>query len=323
MIDKKSNNLNILYISPTFVGGIGGHAFRVSEKLNQNGFDIELMKIPHIAIKNLKNPSFTIFGSIQAILNLKEYDIVHAWNIPSAFIMKKIKAKKKILSVHGVYGQQIEQIHSNIISKIGKRAEKEAFKIADVFTTDSKYVQSFYKNKLNIDFIHLPAPLDKSKFEEISELKKEQNQIIYIGRNSYEKGIDILKKIENNVNGTVVYCINLSWNETMKQLKKSTILVVPSRMESIPQVIKEAFFLKIPVIATNVGGLPELIKDGETGILIQSDDSKLLLDEINKLLKNPNLQLILSNNAHEFILKNYSWDYLLPKYIEFYKNLLK
>ena len=62
--------------------------------------------------------------------------------------------------------------------EILKRAEKEAFKIADVFTTDSKYVQSFYKNKLNIDFIHLPAPLDKSKFEEISELKKEQNQII-------------------------------------------------------------------------------------------------------------------------------------------------
>ena len=42
MIDKKFNNLNILYISPTFVGGIGGHAFRVSEKLNQNGFDIPL-----------------------------------------------------------------------------------------------------------------------------------------------------------------------------------------------------------------------------------------------------------------------------------------
>ena len=40
MLDKKFNNLNILYISPTFVGGIGGRAFRVSEKLNQNGLKI-------------------------------------------------------------------------------------------------------------------------------------------------------------------------------------------------------------------------------------------------------------------------------------------
>ena len=95
MIDKKSNNLNILYISPTFVGGIGGHAFRVSEKLNQNGFDIELMKIPHIPIKNLKNPSFTIFGKIKTMFNKKSYDLVHAWNVPSGIIMKNINAKKK------------------------------------------------------------------------------------------------------------------------------------------------------------------------------------------------------------------------------------
>jgi glycosyltransferase involved in cell wall biosynthesis len=222
--------VKILYISPRYDGGIGGHAKRVADKLQENGIDIELMHVPHVPIKNLKNPSFTIFGSIQAILNSKEYDIVHAWNIPSTFIMKKIKSKKKILSIHGVYGQQIEQIHSNITSKIGKRAEEEAFKIANIFTTDSKYVQSFYKNKLDIDFIHLPAPLDTSKFPEILDLDKEQNQIIYIGRDSFEKGIDILKKIEKNVNGNVIYCTNLPWNETMKNLKKSTILVVPSRM---------------------------------------------------------------------------------------------
>ena len=315
--------MKILYISPRYDGGIGGHAKRVADKLQENGIDIELMHVPHVPIKNLKNPSFTIFGSIQAILNSKEYDIVHAWNIPSTFIMKKIKSKKKILSIHGVYGQQIEQIHSNITSKIGKRAEEEAFKIANIFTTDSKYVQSFYKNKLDIDFIHLPAPLDTSKFPEILDLDKEQNQIIYIGRDSFEKGIDILKKIEKNVNGNVIYCTNLPWNETMKNLKKSTILVVPSRMESIPQVIKEAFFLKIPVIATNVGGISELIENGKTGILIQSDNSKLLLNEINKLLQNTYLQKKLFDEAHKFIMENYTWESLLSKYVDFYKKLIE
>ena len=259
--------MKILYISPRYEGGIGGHAFRVAEKLRENGFDIELMHVPHIPIKNLKNPSFTILGTIKAMLNSKEYDVVHAWNVPSAFIMKKIKAKKKVLSIHGIYGQQVEQIHSKTTSSIGKRAEQKALKIADVFTTDSKYVQNFYKNELKIDFIHLPAPLDISKFQEIPDVEKKKNQVIYIGRDSFEKGIDVLKKIENNINGNVVYCTDLSWSETMKKLKESTILVVPSRMESIPQVIKEAFYLKIPVIATNVGGIPELIKTQETGIL--------------------------------------------------------
>jgi len=315
--------MNILYISPIFEGGIGGHAKRVAEKLQENGFDIELMKIPHIPIKNLKNPSFTILGTIKAMLNSKEYDIVHAWNIPSALIMKKIKAKKKILSVHGVYGKQVEQIHSKVTSKIGKKAEEKAFQIPDVFTTDSKYVQNFYKNNLGIDFVHLVAPLDTSKFQEIPNIERKKKQIIYIGRDSYEKGIDILKKIEKDIDGKVVYCTDLPWNETIKKLKESTILVVPSRMESIPQVIKEAFYLKIPVIATNVGGISELIKNQETGILIEPEDSQSLLDEIDKLLKNPILQDQLSENAHKFILEFYTWKSLYQKYIDFYQNLIK
>ena len=315
--------MKILFISPRYEGGIGGHAKRVAEKLQENGFEVELMKVPHLPIKNLKNPSFTVFGIAKAIVNSKKYDVVHAWNIPSAFIMKKINTKKKILSVHGIYGQQIEQIHSKTISKIGKKAENKAFKNPDVFTTDSKYVQNFYQNKLGIDFIHLPAPLDTSKFQEMPNIEKKKDQIIYIGRDSYEKGIDVLKKIEKSIEGNVVYCTELSWNETMKKLKKSTILVVPSRMESIPQVIKEAFYLKIPVIATNVGGISELVKSQETGILIEPENSQSLLDEINKLLKNPILQEKLSENAHKFIMENYTWESLYQKYVNLYQNLIK
>ena len=315
--------MKILYISPIYQGGIGGHAKRVAKKLQENGFNIELMNVPHIPIKNLKNLSFTILGTIKAMLNSNEYDIVHAWNIPSAFVMKKIKTKKKILSVHGIYGEQVKQIHSKTTSSIGKKAEEKAFEIADVLTTDSMYVQNFYKNKLEIDIIHLPAPLDISKFKEIPDVEKKKNQIIYIGRDSYEKGIDILKKIENDIEGNVVYCTELEWNETMKKLKESTILIVPSRMESIPQVIKEAFYLKIPVIATNVGGIPELIKTQETGIIIEPENHQSLLNEITKLLKNPDLQKQLSENAYEFIMKHYTWESLYQKYVNFYQNLIK
>ena len=314
--------MKILFISSRYEGGIGGHARRVAEKLQENGFDVELMNVPHIPIKNLKNPSFAIFGTVKAVLNFKEYDIVHAWNIPSAFIMQKIKAKKKVLSVHGVYGEQVAQIHSKAVSKIGKKAEEKAFQIPDVLTTDSKYVKNYYKNKLGVEFTHLPAPIDVSKFQEIPDVEK-KNHIIFVGRDSYEKGIDILKKIEKNIEGNVVYCTDLSWSEAMKKLKESTVLVVPSRMESIPQVIKEAFYLKIPVIATNVGGIPELIGSPETGILVEPENPQSLLGEINALLKNPTLQQRLSESGHKFILENYTWESLYQKYVSFYQNLIK
>jgi L-malate glycosyltransferase len=321
MMDKKSNNVNILYISPTFVGGIGGHAFRVSEKLNQNGFDIELMKIPHIPIKNLKNFSFTIFGKIQTIFNKKSYDLVHAWNVPSGIIMKNIVAKKKILSIHGMYGEQVEAIHSKSISKLGKIAEKNAIEAADIITTDSKFVQKTYYEKFGLKIEYLPAPLDVKKFINIPKSKL-KNQVVFIGRNSYEKGIDILKSIESSINSNVIYCTNTDWNKTMKILKQSKLLIVPSRQESLPQVIKEAFYLKIPVIATDVGGVSELVQHNQTGILVPSENPEKLKIAINDLLENSELQEIFKKNAYDFILEYFTWEKLLPTYTKFYKNLL-
>jgi len=320
MINKKSNNLNILYISPTFVGGIGGHAFRVSEKLNQNGFDIELLKIPHIPIKNLKNPSFTIFGKIKTIMNKKSYDLVHAWNIPSGIIMKNINAKKKILSIHGMYSEQVDAIHSKSISKLGKIAEKNSIENADILTTDSKFVQKTYYEKFGLKIEYLPAPLDVKKFINIPKSKL-KNQVVFIGRDSHEKGIDILKSIESSINSKIIYCTNIDWVETMKILQQSKLLVVPSRQESLPQVIKEAFYLKIPVVATDVGGISELVEHNQTGILVPSQNPEKLKIAINDLLENFELQEILKENAYNFILENFTWEKLLPKYVKFYNNL--
>ena len=314
--------MNILFISPTYsgAGGIGPHAFRVAEKLREIGYNIELMHVPHIPIKNLKNLSFSLFGTIKGISNKKTYDVVHAWNLPSAFIMKRIKSKKKILSVHGVYSKQVEMLHSKITSGIVSSQESQILDWADVLTTDSKAVQSEYKKKLGKDFEYLPAPLDKTKFEKIPNVERNPKQIAYVGRDSFEKGADILRKIESQINGTIKFCTDLPWDETMKILKASQMLVVPSRTESIPQVIKEAFYLKVPVIATNVGGNPELVVHQETGILVPPEDPEKLTIAINNLLDNEESRRNFANNAFEFINKNFSWDVLLEKYTSLYES---
>jgi glycosyltransferase involved in cell wall biosynthesis len=108
----------------------------------------------------------------------------------------------------------------------------------------------------------------------------------------------------------------------MKILQESKLLVVPSRQESLPQVIKEAFYLKVPVVATNVGGIPEIIEHNQTGILVPSENPEKLKIAINDLLKNIELQEILKENAYNFILEYFTWEKLLPKYTKFYNNLL-
>jgi glycosyltransferase involved in cell wall biosynthesis len=315
--------LKILFVSPRYEGGIGGHANLLAGKLRQYGYDVTLMHVPHIPIKNLKNPSYAVLGTMKALLSKEKYDIVHAFNVPSAFVMRAVKAKKRVLSVHGVYSEQVESIHSSGISNIVSSSEAKVLKWADKLTSDSSFVKKTYKEKLNLDVELLPSPIDETRFEEIPEVDKIENQVVYVGRDSYEKGIDILKSIETKINGKVAYCINVSWKEAMTSLKSSAVLAVPSRMESIPWTIKEAFYLKVPVVATTVGGIPEIVGDKITGILVPPNDPVSLLNGINLVLNDKEMAMKLADNAYTYYLNNLTYEKVLPKYIKFYEDLVK
>ena len=159
-------------------------------------------------------------------------------------------------------------------------------------------------------------------FKKIGSAEKIKNQIAYVGRDSHEKGIDILKEAESQINGNVVYCTDRSWEKAMHVIKSSSIVVVPSRMESLPTTVKEAFYLNVPVIGTNVGGIPELIKNNETGILVPPENPAKLAQAINELLSDKVKAETLATNGNIFVKNNMTWDVILPKYIQFYENLL-
>lgn len=295
----------------------------LADKLREYGHEVEAMHAPHIPIKNLKNPSFAVLSTLKGMFSKKNYDIIHAFNLPSAFAMRFAKGKRKVLSIHGVYSEQVKALHSGTVSAMANTTESKILKWPNALTTDSKATQIEYKKKLGLNFEYLPSPLDISKFEKIPKVEKIENQVVYVGRNSYEKGIDILKEAEPQINGNVVYCTDLLWEEAMKFLKSSNVIVIPSRIESLPTTIKEALYLKIPVVATNVGGIPELIIHEKTGILVPPNDPLKLAEAVNMLIENKEFAKNLADAGYEFIIKNMTWDIILPKYIQFYEKLLQ
>ena len=315
--------MKFLFISPRFSGGIGGHAAMLADQLTKNGHQVKKMETTHIPIKNMKNPSFAVLSSLKSIVDRESYDIVHGFNIPSAYAMKYAKGKKKVLSVHGVFSDQVDTLHSKSVSSIAKNAQSQVLQWPDKLTTDSKATQKLYKEKFDIEFEYLPSPLDTTMFKKIGTVKKIENQIAYVGRDSHEKGIDILKEAESEINGNVVYCTARSWEEAMQIIKSSSIVVIPSRMESLPTTVKEAFYLNVPVIGTNVGGIPELIKNNETGILVPPENPSELVQAINELLSDREKSEKLATNGNVFVKNNMTWDVILPKYIQFYEDLLK
>ena len=315
--------MKLLFISPRFSGGIGGHAAMLADQLIKHKFEVVKLEVPHIPIKNLKNPSFAVFSSIKGILSREDFDIVHGFNIPSAYAMKFAKGKKKVLTLHGVFGIHISTLHSKPVSSVAKIAESQVLKWPDGLTTDSKATQKAYKEHTGLDFEVLPSAIDTNKFRNIHSTEKVENQVVFLGRETHEKGIDVLKNAESQIHGKVVYCNDRPWEEAMKILKSSQVLVVPSRKDSLPTVIKEAFYLKVPVVGTNVDGIPELIQDNVNGLLVPSENPQKLAEAVNLLLADKAKAKTFTDAGYEFVKKNLTWDVVLPRFIKFYKNLLR
>ena len=95
-----------------------------------------------------------------------------------------------------------------------------------------------------------------------------------------------------------------------------------SRQESFGVAVLEASASGIPVITSNRGGLPEVVIDGLTGIIIEQLNPDNASKAIIKLVKNKYLREELGNNGIRFVNKNYSWSNSVKKMIHIYKSLL-
>lgn len=97
-------------------------------------------------------------------------------------------------------------------------------------------------------------------------------------------------------------------------------LILPSRKEGLGSVLLEAMQAEVPVIATNVGGITDLVKDHKTGLLIEPDDSELLAKKVLELYSNSDLRRRLSKNAKVFV-RSLKIENTAVKYIEIYAKL--
>jgi glycosyltransferase involved in cell wall biosynthesis len=314
--------VKILFISARYAGGVGGQAAMLAAHLSKGGHDVTKMTIPHIPVSGVKNLSFALLSSIKSMASSERYDIAHAFNVPAGPAMKHANAKKKVMSVYGVYWEQISALHHSRLGQLSGMLAPRIMEWADVLTTDSRTTQDRY-GELGFGFEYLPSAIDAGLFKDIPKVEKVRGQVAYVGRDSPEKGIDVLRSIERKIHGKVVYCTDMKWREAMKILRASEVVVLPSRIESLPTTIKEAFMLKVPVVATRVGGVPELVRHGETGFLVESEDGERMADSINGILDGSTDTGDIVESAHDWVLANMTWDVVLPRYLKMYENLLR
>jgi glycosyltransferase involved in cell wall biosynthesis len=106
-------------------------------------------------------------------------------------------------------------------------------------------------------------------------------------------------------------------------LKVCDVAVLPShRPEGLPISLVEAMALGKPVIATAVGGIPEVVRDGETGLLISPGDGQALTRALLRILKDPKLALRLGTTAREFVWANHQAERMVRQIERVYTDVL-
>jgi N-acetyl-alpha-D-glucosaminyl L-malate synthase BshA len=106
-------------------------------------------------------------------------------------------------------------------------------------------------------------------------------------------------------------------------LSASDVLLLPSEQESFGLAALEAMACEVPVIASRVGGIPEVVTDGETGFLSEVGDVEKMAADAARLLSDPTLRREMGKRARESAVSRYRTDIIIPQYIEFYERVLR
>ena len=105
-------------------------------------------------------------------------------------------------------------------------------------------------------------------------------------------------------------------------LSAADVLLLPSEQESFGLAALEAMACEVPVIASRVGGIPEVVTDGETGFLSEVGDVAKMAEDAARLVADEKLRREMGSKARESAISRYRTDIVIPQYIEFYEQVL-
>ncbi|MFC1898794.1 glycosyltransferase family 4 protein [Chloroflexota bacterium] len=123
-----------------------------------------------------------------------------------------------------------------------------------------------------------------------------------------------------NLNGKVKYIGWISHDELPQYLNRLKLLVLPSCTEGLPNIVLEAMACGTPVLATPVGAIPDIIRDGETGFIMGDNSPKCIARNITRALNHPDLEEI-AQNARVLVEREFTYESAVTGYRKLLSNL--
>ena len=215
------------------------------------------------------------------------------------------KSVKTFIEKFGVDKNKITII-PNAVEISDDNAEKNHSDKLMVGTIGNLYKQKGQQYLIQA-FARVAASLPKARLEIIGDGPEKQKLLDLIKELDLESRVQLLGKID----------------KPKRYLDKWDLFVLPSLSETFGLVILEAFASRVPVVATKVGGIPELIIDDKTGYLVPPADSEKLAKAISYLLAEKKKRESLASEAYALLKKHYDWEKVIKEIENEYLELSK
>lgn len=233
--------------------------------------------------------------------------------------------------------------------KIDRKLETITLRLAAGISSPSRFLKEYVSKQCRIDrkVELIPHAVDTELFKP-SHTKADAPVIFFAGRVERRKGAHILIKampkvlekypkcqfvfaghVRDDVKDEIkkigsqaIFLGFLSQQALMGWYQKASIFIAPALWDNSPNTIYEAMSCGTPVIATRVGGIPELVEDGVTGLLISPGDPSELTEKIFWLLNRPAEQEKVGKCARERVVRNYNVAKITNRTLAFYKETI-
>jgi glycosyltransferase involved in cell wall biosynthesis len=322
---------------------------RKSKTVEING--VKVMKIRALTLLPTRILFRTNFIPAKFANQLMNYDIIHFHNdVDLSFpIFSHSIDKPKILHCH-----LLNVTHSSYKKN---PVQKRIFKmVADVYMAPSLFVLKLLvdlgipENNIRV----VPNGVDVERFHPCGETRI-ANLILFVGRLHPTKGLHVLlealnylktsvrlviigrpssrcgyfrrivgliKMINEKTIHTVTYLGKHKPEEVIRWYQKASICVCPSLSESFGIVNLEAMACATPVVATCVGGIPEVVNDHKNGILVPSNDAAKLAEGVQYLLDNEEIRRKFGEEGRKCVFENFSSEEVARRLCNIYERMI-
>jgi glycosyltransferase involved in cell wall biosynthesis len=284
--------------------------------------------------------------------NHADYDLIHLHSYlfllsNQTALMKKIRKFPMILHLHGgltipdsIWVGKFKPWFKKYLydPTIGRFTVRSADKVLSV----SKKDIALSKAKFGVEPEWVPAGVDTNIFR---SQKKERGKIAFVGKLEKWKGAEKIPEIVKGLSRHDIKLHIIGAGSLLEKLRRKTkdlpvifhgqvthenipeiigsseILIQPSLLEGLPLTCLESLACETPVVASDVGGVSEIIIDGKTGFLVSPNDTDQFIQSVIRLLENNRLREELGKKGRELIKRDYDWGNIVEKTIKIYKSI--